>query len=50
MRLNDKTKQYLDNKCREQWGLTFDQVYNMIEQNEKLKEENKKIKKQIKNG
>lgn len=48
MKLNDKTLNFLNSKCIEKFGCTFDQMYHMIDENEKLKQENKRKEKEIK--
>lgn len=48
MRLTEKQKQFLNNKCIEQFGITFESLYLTIEQNQKMKEDLKKKEKEIK--
>lgn len=48
MKLSEKEKNFLNSKCIEKFGATFDQVYLMIEQQEKLKQQNKELRKKQK--
>lgn len=45
MKLSEKTEKFLNDACIKKFGITFQQMYNIVDQNEKMKEELKKKKK-----